>query len=174
MQRLPTESKQNRNAVHLPIHQYHQIHSHRYEVLKQTQKRQMSQFGDSILAVLRVEDDEFQNTFKYNANTTHTHTRTQCKIELKPIGIIRMCKFIWCWFVLLCLGTRWNTVAVCVCVCICVCVCAYCLVFESCNKCVKFIGAALCLGHIISHSLYLGAALFYSHTHANDTCVNEK
>lgn len=48
----------------------------------------MSQFEDSILAVLRVEDDEFRNTFKHNTNTA------QYQIELKPIRINKMCKFI--------------------------------------------------------------------------------
>lgn len=48
----------------------------------------MSQFEDSILAVLRVEDDEFQDTFQHNANTI------QYRIELKPIRINKMCKFI--------------------------------------------------------------------------------
>lgn len=36
----------------------------------------MSQFEDSILAVLRVEDDEFRNTFEHNANTIQNRTKT--------------------------------------------------------------------------------------------------
>lgn len=161
------ERRKKQWILPIPLTESWQSYSTRIWDFKVNKKDKWAKFEDSILAVLRVED--VMNSRILSIKQTHVHL--QYKIDLKPIWINRMCKFIWSWFVLL--RQKYTHV------------CLYCFGCESCNKSIKFYrGGSMFIwislrAQNLSRtpfrlSFVRSLSLLYSPTCTYNTFVNEK